>query len=122
MLLHALSVVLRVTHQLDGFTAVGIPLGLAEFASKAMEQHAATVETLAELALVVKAQYRLLRTSPRFRMVHRMGTVPRPALASRMHRMHADAVQPPRWPCQVVECTAKIYRPEKGERDDASAV
>ena len=39
---------LRIAHQLDGFTAVGTPLGSAESVSNALGRWAATVETLVD--------------------------------------------------------------------------
>ena len=72
---------LRIAHQLDGFTAVGTPLGSAEYVSNAMRRLAATMEklvdTLVQLPLSVQSQFLLLRASLQARMVHRMRTVPR---------------------------------------------
>ena len=79
---------LRIAHQLDGFTAVGTPLGSAEYVSNALGRRAATVETLVDtlvqLPLSVQSQFLLLRASPQARMVHLMRTVPCEALATHM--------------------------------------
>ena len=84
---------LQITHQLDGFTAVGTPLGSAEYVSQALAQRAATVEslvdTLVQLPLSVQAQFLLLRASLQVRMAHLMRTVPHQELAQHMRR--ADA-------------------------------
>ena len=64
---------LRITHQLDGFTAVGTPLGSAECVSNALGRRAATVETLVDTLvqrpLSVQSQFLLLRASLQARMV-----------------------------------------------------
>ena len=56
---------LQITHQLDSFTAVGTPLGSAEYVSNALGRRAATVETLVDtlvqLPLSVQVQFLLLR-------------------------------------------------------------
>ena len=84
---------LRMAHQLDGFTAVGTPLGSAEYNSNALGRRAATVETLVDtlvqLPLSVQSQLLLLRASLQARMVHLMRTVPREALATHMRRTDA---------------------------------
>ena len=84
---------LRIANQLDGFTAVGSPLGTAEYVSNAMGRRAATVETLVDtlvqLSLSLKSQFLLLRASLQARMVHLMRTVPREALATHMRRTDA---------------------------------
>ena len=84
---------LRFAHQLDGFTAVGMPLGSAEYVSNAMGRHAATVETLVDtlvqVPLSVDSQFLLLRASLQARMVQLMRTVPREALAAHMRRTDA---------------------------------
>ena len=55
---------LQITHQLDGCTAVGTPLGSAEYVSNALGRRAATVETLVDtlvqLPLSVQSQFLLL--------------------------------------------------------------
>ena len=84
---------LRKAHQLDGFTAVGTPLGSAEYVSNALGRRAATVETLVDtlvqLTLSVQSQFLLMRASLQARMVHLMRTVPREALATHMRRTDA---------------------------------
>ena len=79
---------LRITHQLDGFTAVGTPLGSVEYVSNALGRRAATVETLVDtlvqLPLSVQFQFMLLRALLQARMVHLMQTVPREELATHM--------------------------------------
>ena len=54
---------LRIAHKLDGFTAVGTPLGSAGYVSNARGQRAATVDTLVQLPLSVQSQILLLRAS-----------------------------------------------------------
>ena len=39
---------LQIAHQLDGFSAIGPPLGSAEYVSNALGRRAAKVETLVE--------------------------------------------------------------------------
>ena len=84
---------LRIAHQLDGFTAVGTPLGSAEYVCNALGRRAATVETLvdtlAQLPLSVQYQFLLLRASLQARMAHLMRTVPWEALATHMRRTDA---------------------------------
>ena len=84
---------LRIAYQLDGFTAVGSPLGSAEYVSNALGRGAAAVETLVDtlvqLPLSVQSQFLLLRASLQARMVHLMRTVPREALATHMRRTDA---------------------------------
>ena len=81
---------LRIVHQLDGFTAVGTPLGSAEYASNALGRLAATVETLVDtlvqLPLSEQSQFLLLRASLEARMAHLMRTGPREAMATHMRR------------------------------------
>ena len=73
---------LQIAHQLDGLTAVGTPLGSAEYVSNALGRHAATVEILVEslvqLPLSVQSQFLLLRGSLQARMVHVMRTLQLP--------------------------------------------
>ena len=70
----------------DGFTAVGAPLGSAEYVSNALGRRAATVETLVDTLVQqppsVQSQFLLLRASLQARMVHLMRTVPREVLAT----------------------------------------
>ena len=84
---------LRIAHQLEGFTAVGTPLGSGEYTSNALGRRAAMVETLVDilvqLPLSVQSQFLLLRASLQARMVHLMRTVRREALATHMRRTDA---------------------------------
>ena len=86
---------LRMAHQLDGLTAVGTPLGSAEYVSNALGRRAATVETLVEslvqLPLTVQSQFLLMRASLQARMGHLMLTVHREPLA--MHACVARTLQ-----------------------------
>ena len=56
---------LRIAHHLNGFTAVGDPLGSAEYVCNALGRRAATVETLVDtlvqLPISVQSQFLLLR-------------------------------------------------------------
>ena len=82
---------LWIAHQLNSFTAVGTPLGSAEYVSKALGRRAATVETLVDtlVQLPLSVQSQFLRASLQARMVHLMRTVPREALATHMCRTDA---------------------------------
>ena len=112
---------LRIAHKLDGFTAVGTPLGSAEYVSNALGRRAATVETLVDtlvqLPLSAESQFLLLRASLQDRMVHLMRTVPREALATHMRRKDA-AVWPGAaavfdFPAGVGEYGADMEDPDK---------
>ena len=84
---------LRIAHQLDGFTAIGTPLGSAGNVPNALGRRAATVEmlvvSLVQLPLSVHSQFLLLRGSLQARMAYLMRTGPREALKTHMCR--ADA-------------------------------
>ena len=80
---------LRIAHQIDGFTAVGTPLGSAEFVCNALGRRAALVkalvESLVQLPVSVQSQI-LLRALLQARTALLIRTVPREALATHMRR------------------------------------
>ena len=77
---------LRIAPHLDGFTAVGAPLGSAEYVRNALGRRAAT---LVQPPLSVQSRFLLLRASLQSRMAHLMRTVPREAPAT--HKRHTIA-------------------------------
>ena len=109
---------LRIAH---GFTAVGTPVGSADYVSNALGRRAATVETLVDklvqLPLSVQSQFLLLRALLQVRMAHLVRTVPWEALAAHMRRTDAAvwraAVAVLSLPPDVLECGADLEGPDK---------